>query len=156
MTDGDLSHPQAALLTEQAVRALLDDIIDPCSSNAGAPAGLNTMGLVRSVTITRVDSELADVEVVLGLTEPGCLMGWAFLREAEERLPRLASIRAATVRLDTRTLWTPEDLDPEYRVKLAAARRASVQVLKQHPSRRAASQSSEPLTTASSSSGARP
>jgi len=115
----------AAPVTVRDVRRLLDEIIDPCSRNAGAPAGLDTMGLVRSVRITPVDRDLlVDVHVVLGLTEPGCLMGWAFLREAEKRLCGPRSIRSAVVRVDTETLWSPEFFDPEYRARLAEKRRA--------------------------------
>lgn len=119
------STAPAGPLTETDVRGLLEEIIDPCSANAGAPAGLQTMGLVRSVDIRPTVSGKVDVRVVLGLTEPGCLMGWVFVNESHDRLEALEVTETVSVRLDTQSMWTTDDLEPAYREKLAAARKAA-------------------------------
>ena len=38
-------------MTAEEVRALLNAIVDPCSLAAGAPAGIDEMGLVRDVEV---------------------------------------------------------------------------------------------------------
>lgn len=120
------------VVTEESVRLLLNGIVDPCSANIGAPAGLVDMGLVRSIAITPslADNTLVDVTIILGLTEPGCMMGYPFLRESEARVRALPGVGEVSVTLDTRSLWTEDDLDPDYRVKLRAARNAKLTALK--------------------------
>jgi metal-sulfur cluster biosynthetic enzyme len=104
---------------EAAVRAALNEIIDPCSRAAGEPAGLVDMGLVR-----RVEVQGARVEVTLALTEPTCLMGFPFVRSARERLSALPGVEQVDVSLDPSFEWTPADLSPAYAARLAR-RRAS-------------------------------
>ncbi len=61
----------------EEIMQTLEAIVDPCSIASGAPAGLVSMGLVGDVTIRMTERE-AEVDVVLFLTEPGCMMGAFF------------------------------------------------------------------------------
>jgi metal-sulfur cluster biosynthetic enzyme len=108
-------------VSERAVRAALNQVIDPCSCAAGAPAGLDDMGLVRSVEISPCPGG-ARVSVTLRLTEPTCLMGAPFVRATEERLAQLKGISEFEVALTSGIDWTEDDLRPAYAVRLAAAR----------------------------------
>jgi metal-sulfur cluster biosynthetic enzyme len=107
------------MTSEDAVRAALNEIIDPCSRAASEPAGLVDMGLVRKVEVHG-----AQVEVTLALTEPTCLMGFPFVRSARERLSALPGVEHVDVSLDPSFEWTPAELSPAYAARLAS-RRAS-------------------------------
>lgn len=112
------------VIDESEVRAALNEIVDPCSRAAGEPAGLVDMGLVRRIEI-REDG--ARVDVVLALTEPTCLMGFPFMRSAQERLRALPGVEHVEVSLDPSFDWTPAELSPAYAARLErrrAARRA--------------------------------
>jgi metal-sulfur cluster biosynthetic enzyme len=117
------------MITESTVRATLNTIIDPCSSAAGCPAGLDEMGLVRTVDIRDVAAG-ADVRVVIGVTEPGCLMSAPFATEAYKRLYALPGISAVTVELDMAFDWDLGDMSPDYQQRLQAhrARRRQINI----------------------------
>lgn len=106
-------------VTEQAVRCVLNSIIDPCSRAAGSPVGINDMGLVRSVQIDHAGTEV-DLRVVVGVTEFGCMMGAAFLHDAQLRLSQEFAAARVAVELDTNFDWVPEDMSASYREQLAA------------------------------------
>lgn len=110
------------MITEIDVRAVLNSIIDPCSAAAGAPAGLQDMGLVREIVIAPGQGDRTDVKVVIAVTEFGCLMGAPFVHEALERLALLEKIGEVDIRLDDRFDWLPSDMDPDYRARLQAGR----------------------------------
>jgi metal-sulfur cluster biosynthetic enzyme len=106
---------------EQDIRAALDEIVDPCSRAAGAPAGLDEMGLVREVRIERGPAG-ARVGVVLALTEPTCLMGIPFVRSARERLAAIDGVAEVDVSLAAGFEWTPAQLSPAYAARLERVR----------------------------------
>jgi metal-sulfur cluster biosynthetic enzyme len=115
--------PEAATPpTEEEIRAALDEIVDPCSAAAGAPAGLDEMGLVREVEI-RDRPEGALVRVEIGLTQPLCLMGIPFLTSARRRLRAMPGVAGVEVSLASGIDWTPARLAPSYRERLARVRR---------------------------------
>jgi metal-sulfur cluster biosynthetic enzyme len=116
-------------VTAADIRAQLNEIIDPCSIAAGAPAGLVEMGLVRDVTL-REGPEGAVVRVRIGLTEPGCMMGASFVVHARESLERLPDVDRVDVELEHDCDWTPRDLDPRYARRLQAARAQRQQALR--------------------------
>jgi metal-sulfur cluster biosynthetic enzyme len=112
------------------VLAILEEIVDPCSTAAGVPAGLVSMGLVRSIQLPSPAAEgTGTLRVTLTMTEPGCLMAAIFAENARERLAPLAGtdgfhdVTEVDVRLDTTQVWEQDDMAPEYRKRLAAARR---------------------------------
>ena len=110
-------------MNEAAVRAELNEIIDPCSVVAGAPAGIDELGLVRRLAVSEAPGGVA-VEVRIGVTEPGCMMGASFAIKARERLEALAGVVAVDVQLDHTGDWEPADIDPAYAQRLAAIRSA--------------------------------
>lgn len=114
---------QSASVNEDVIRAELNEILDPCSVVAGAPAGLVEMGLVRGLSVKEAPNGLA-VELRIGVTEPGCMMGASFAIKARERLEALAGVVAVDVQLDHTADWEPADIDPAYAERLAAVRAA--------------------------------
>ncbi|MBA2343351.1 MAG: DUF59 domain-containing protein [Thermoleophilaceae bacterium] len=116
-------------MNETAVRAELNQILDPCSVVAGASAGIEEMGLIRALSVDQAPGGVA-VEVRIGVTEPGCMMGASFAIKARERLEALAGVVAVDVQLDHEADWEPSDIDPAYAERLAAvrvARRSALQ-----------------------------
>jgi metal-sulfur cluster biosynthetic enzyme len=112
-----------AAVTESQVRAALDEIVDPCSTAAGAPAGLEEMGLVREVEI-RDGRGGARVRVTIGLTQPLCLMGIPFLKSARERVSAMPGVGKVEVSLASGIDWTPAQMALPYQERLARVRRA--------------------------------
>lgn len=114
------------MIDEATVLAALDEIKDPCSVAAGVPAGLHEFGLVREVTISGGDGTV-HVDVTLALTEPACLMGALFLRDARQRVQQLAEVDTVTVRLDPTFRWSEQSQSAGYRARLARFRERAVQ-----------------------------
>jgi len=110
-------------MNDDAIRAELNEILDPCSVVAGAPAGLDEMGLVRALSVKEAPGGVA-IEMRIGVTEPGCMMGASFAIKARERLEALAGVVAVDVQLDHTADWEPADMDPGYAERLAAIRAA--------------------------------
>jgi metal-sulfur cluster biosynthetic enzyme len=109
------------MIVERDVRAALNEIIDPCSSAAGCPAGLDEMGLVRAVEIAPTETGAA-VRVVIGVTEYGCLMGAPFAAEAYKRLETLPGVARVAVELDQAFDWDRDDMSAAYRERLSRHR----------------------------------
>ena len=107
---------------EAAVRTALDQIKDPCSCVAGAPAGLSEMGLVQQVRTTQTVAGVT-VDVVLIATEPTCPFATMFVGEAVRRIEALPGVAAAQVRFDPHGDWSEMDATPSYRQRLNAIRR---------------------------------
>ncbi|HEY3018538.1 MAG TPA: iron-sulfur cluster assembly protein, partial [Solirubrobacteraceae bacterium] len=107
--------------SEADVRRALDAIVDPCSAAAGAPAGLDEMGLVQQVDV-RPTSTGAHVSVVIRLTAPTCLMGIPFLTSARQRLSELPGVSEVDVSLASGMHWTEADLPARYRERLDRVR----------------------------------
>ena len=103
------------------VMQTLEAIIDPCSIASGAPGGLVSMGLVGDVSI-REAANGAEVDVVLFVTEPGCMMSAFFQITAKQKLEDLSGIGSANVSIDYGHIWDPQQMTKEYRDKLTAYR----------------------------------
>jgi metal-sulfur cluster biosynthetic enzyme len=107
--------------TEAQVREVLDTIVDPCSAAAGAPAGLDEMGLVQDVDV-RLGPTGARIRVVLRLTAPTCMMGIPFLTSARQRLSELPGVAEVEVLLASGIDWTPAELPRSYAERLERVR----------------------------------
>ncbi len=114
---------QRSDVNERAIRAELNEVLDPCSVVAGAPAGIEEMGLIRHLAITDVPGGVA-VEIRIGVTEPGCMMGASFAIKARERLESLAGVATVDVQLDHQADWEPGDMSRAYVERLEELRRA--------------------------------
>jgi metal-sulfur cluster biosynthetic enzyme len=110
-------------VTEERIRAAINTIVDPCSRAAGAPAGLDDMGLVRKLDVWPTDTGVG-VHVVIGVTEYGCLLGPAFATQVQRVLGSLPGVEHLTVDLDAAFDWLPEDMSAAYQAKLAGRRQA--------------------------------
>lgn len=114
--------------SEGDIRAVLNQIIDPCSRVAGAPVGLVDMGLIRRLTVTPGVGTV-DVHAVIGVTEYGCLLAPSFASEARKLLAGLPGIGLIDIELDAEFDWAPEDMSAAYRQHLAERRAATSQVM---------------------------
>ena len=119
------------------IRALLNDIVDPCSAAAGNPMGLVDMGLVRNLVVSEAGSGGVAVSADVRVTDPNCMMGVVFTAEVRKRLDALPGVASHDIRLSHEFDWTPADVTGpgaehmrevrrvlERRVPLAAVRRA--------------------------------
>jgi metal-sulfur cluster biosynthetic enzyme len=122
------------MLDAARVWTILNTIVDPCSRAAGAPAGIADMGLVRQLEVQQ-SPEGACIRVVIGVTEPGCLMGAAFVNDARKLLQELPGVAEVQVSMDHAFDWTPEDMAPAYQARLdqlRQRRRAAVGMIPLH------------------------
>jgi metal-sulfur cluster biosynthetic enzyme len=109
------------MLDEARVWNILNTIVDPCSRAAGAPAGIAEMGLVRQIEVQNSPGG-ASIRVVIGVTEPGCLMGAAFVNDARKLLRALPGVAEVQVSMDHAFDWTPADMSPAYQARLEQLR----------------------------------
>jgi metal-sulfur cluster biosynthetic enzyme len=133
--------------TERDVRAVLNQIIDPCSRVAAAPVGLVDMGLIRRLTLTE-SIRGVDVHMVIGVTEYGCMLAPSFASEARKLLEAVPGIGAIDIELDAEFDWEPGDMSPAYRRHLAERRAATNRVmlpLRARPDRPGTPVAAEPL-----------
>lgn len=111
----------APSISKEDIRAALNEIVDPCSVAAGAPAGLDDMGLVREVEVF-ADDNGTHLSVTIGLTQPICVMGFSFIRSAEDRLRQFPGVVDVEVSLTSGMDWSEARLAPAYATRLARAR----------------------------------
>ncbi len=111
-------------VTEETVREVLNTILDPCSVNAGAPGGLVDMGLVRSASVD-VGPDGLTVHARLCVTEPSCVMGHLFVKEARQRLGALAGVDHLDIAMDPSLGWRESSMAPDLRDRLEVARAES-------------------------------
>lgn len=109
------------MTTQDEVRRTLNEIVDPCSVAAGAPAGLIDMGLVRDVRVEAGPGG-ARVTVTISVSEPSCLMGGPFAGQARDRLEALDGVAEISVHIDPAMDWTPASMTEEYRERLREVR----------------------------------
>ncbi|MBW8836824.1 MAG: DUF59 domain-containing protein [Burkholderia sp.] len=107
----------------ERIGALLNEVVDPCSAAAGAPAGLVDMGLIRTLEVAEAPEGL-EVTVVVRVTHPSCMMAPIFLAQVQNLVHALPGVSAIHASLDTGFDWTPNDMTPEYRARLSRHRAA--------------------------------
>lgn len=105
------------MTTEAALRERIQSIPDPCSLATGVPLGIGEMGLIQSV-----EHRDGKVTVRLHITSPMCMMAAYFMREIEQRLTGQEGVESVHVEFDHDLKWTPQDIQPEARERLAARR----------------------------------
>jgi metal-sulfur cluster biosynthetic enzyme len=108
---------QAAIVDQ--VRGVVDEIYDPCGMAIGVNVGLAEMGLVREVAVEHEPGGW-HVRVRLRVTSPGCQYFFYFQQELERRLLAHHDIAAVDVQWDDQLDWTPADLAPTARAKMAS------------------------------------
>jgi metal-sulfur cluster biosynthetic enzyme len=100
------------------VRATVNEIYDPCGMAIGLNIGLAEMGLVREIAANPAPAGW-HVRVRLRVTSPGCQYFFYFQQELERRLLTHHDIAAVDVQWDDQLDWTPEDIAPTARAKMA-------------------------------------
>ncbi|MBO4253122.1 metal-sulfur cluster assembly factor [Streptomyces griseorubiginosus] len=106
------------VLTEARVREVLNEIVDPCSSVAGVPAGMDDMGMINEVRFTDDGADGRRIGVKITLTDPTCMLLATFVNETRIRLAALPGVTGVEVSLDHETEWTEDRLAPHYRQRL--------------------------------------
>ena len=107
---------------DDAVRAALHQVCDPCSIAAQAPVSIIDMGLVRD---WKVDDN-GELVVRMALTSPSCTMAPHMVRAAEELLSGVPGIISARVEVDPTVFWTAADMTESGRGALASRRQNSL------------------------------
>lgn len=115
---------RASAPSHAEIEAVLNGIIDPCSEVAGNPAGLIDMGLIRDLRIEPAEAGSVVVHGAVRVTEPGCLMGAVFLREARERLEKLPGVMRVALELSQDFDWHPLDMAGAPRARMLELRQA--------------------------------
>lgn len=121
--------PPAGATLEERIRALANEIVDPCSAAQALPVGLVDMGLLLGVDVTpagagRAAAGRVDVTLRLRTTAPGCLYVVFFERELRGRIEALPEVASLALAWDGAWDWTPDELAPGVRAALAERRRA--------------------------------
>jgi metal-sulfur cluster biosynthetic enzyme len=107
-----------AMVTEASIRDTLNQIVDPCSRAAGAPAGLVEMGMIPTVTLTDFSDGQVEVGVKLIVTHPFCMMSSIFISEIDQKLSAMPGVGKVNVEFDARDFWTPDLMSDGYRQRL--------------------------------------
>jgi metal-sulfur cluster biosynthetic enzyme len=94
-----------------AARTALDAVPDPCSVAAGAPLGLDEMGLVKELSI----DEAGRAEVALRLTSPSCLMHGYFIDEIQGHLLEVEGVNEVAISFDHGEEWEPNHIREDIR-----------------------------------------
>lgn len=92
------------------IRALLNEIVDPCSDAAGNPMGLVDMGLIRNLSVVDAGDGRVAVKADVRVTDPNCMMGVVFTGEVRKRLDALPDVATHDVKLSHEFDWTPADV----------------------------------------------
>lgn len=92
------------MTVDDAVRAVLARIHDPCSVAAGRPLSLLDMGLVLGWSLSGDGVLTLD----LCVTFPGCTMAPHFAEAAARDLATLPGVTRVETRIDAAFAWKPE------------------------------------------------
>ena len=97
---------------DDAIRAVLSRIHDPCSIAAGRPISVLDMGLVRG---WELDAE-GVLTVTFCVTFAGCTMAPHFAQAAADDLAALPQVTRVETVIDTDFVWTPDKMKAAPRV----------------------------------------
>jgi metal-sulfur cluster biosynthetic enzyme len=91
-------------------RAMIDEllralgrVVEPCSVLTGKPISILAMGLLENLSY-----DAGHVNVVLCLTDPGCVHFRAMREYITDELRRLPGVNTVDVSLTTEKVWTPD------------------------------------------------
>lgn len=94
------------------IRAVLKEVIDPCSAATGSNLDVVEMGLIKSV-----DVEGDHVNIQMRLTTPACHMLPYFYEEIEGRVAELADIESVMLETDGGFEWHEGMMSEEAKAK---------------------------------------
>jgi metal-sulfur cluster biosynthetic enzyme len=114
---------------QEAARAALAEVYDPCSQAWHRPLSLPDLGLVRHVGVDAGGR----VTVRISLTVPFCMAVATIMQAVEIRVGAVPGVTGVDVQIDTATPWSPAAMSPAGRAALQARRtgdrRRAVQLL---------------------------
>jgi metal-sulfur cluster biosynthetic enzyme len=90
-------------VSQDAVRAQLRRVPEPCALRMRDPVDICEMGLVEEITVTG-----GHVRVELVLTDPSCLHFTGLRRYITDVLLELPGVDSVEVAISTAILWTPD------------------------------------------------
>jgi metal-sulfur cluster biosynthetic enzyme len=106
----------------EAVSAVLDTVMDPCSLSVGVPLNIREMGLLTGVDV----GEDGTVKVSMRLTTPGCFEGITkFSQDIERGVGGVAGVTRVLIDFNDGCDWSEADISAEGRAKLQARRALS-------------------------------
>lgn len=112
------------MVDREAVRAVLDTVIDPCSAANGTDLSVVEMGLLDDIT---VDDGHVDVDLMV--TSPMCTMVPYFIKEIRRDVGALDGVESVAVTADNGLEWVPsmmsEEAEERRRQTLEARERAA-------------------------------
>jgi metal-sulfur cluster biosynthetic enzyme len=107
---------------DDAIKAALQQVCDPCSIAANAPISILDMGLVKGWS---VDAQ-ANLAVRMCVTSASCTMGPHMVRAAEELLSRIPGLKSVKVEVDASVFWTPQQMTGNGQTVLEERRSSSL------------------------------
>lgn len=101
-----------------AIRAALEEVVDPCSIATGVPINLIDMGMVKTVTLT--EDGVANVE--LRLTSPVCWQAANIIEQVEKVVACVQGVTKVNCTVDAAAEWLPDMMAPAPRAELRRIR----------------------------------
>ena len=142
---GAAAPSAGAAALESRIRALANEIVDPCSAATALPVGLVDMGLLLAVGLTAAPgagrapaggSDAFAVRLRLRTTGPGCFYVVFFERELRARLEALPAVATLALEWDDAWDWSPAALAPHVQEALAERRRRLIATIPVAPKAR--------------------
>lgn len=96
------------MVEREAVRAVLDTVIDPCSAANGTDLSVVEMGLLDDITVRD-----GHVSVELMVTSPMCTMVPYFIKEIRRDVGDLDGVESVEVSADNGLEWMPSMMSEE-------------------------------------------
>jgi metal-sulfur cluster biosynthetic enzyme len=108
-----VSAAVSTTVSEAAVRAAIDAVVDPCSRLYGTNISLLDLGMVE-----RVQIDGGAVRVDLLLDDPLCMYTFVIQRELRERIAALDGVESVEISVLPDFGWSRERVSPAARARL--------------------------------------
>jgi metal-sulfur cluster biosynthetic enzyme len=102
------------MVSESAVRAAIDEVVDPCSRLQGTNISLQDLGMVERVTV----AEGGAVRVELLLDDPLCMYTFVIQQELRERIGALVGVQSVEITVLPDFSWSRERVSPAAQARL--------------------------------------
>jgi metal-sulfur cluster biosynthetic enzyme len=102
------------MVSESAVRAAIDEVVDPCSRLQGTNISLQDLGMVERVTV----ADGGAVHVELLLDDPLCMYTFVIQQQLRERIGALGGVQSVEITVLPDFSWSRERVSPAAQAKL--------------------------------------
>ena len=103
----------------EKVREAANAVIDPCSMARNLNLGLADMGMIRDIRLEELSSGRWSVAMLIRLTAPVCMYMPYFEENLRREVTQLSEVDELRIVWDDNFDWTPEDLAPAAKEKVA-------------------------------------